>query len=251
MANPQLFQKVHRASLGIFFAASTSLSTMAFVSTTSQMGGPVSEDTSAHQSETRVLLAAATEHDKNDDHDDHNEGDGEDHDKAEEPGHDDHEDEHGDGHDEEKSGGLNISPEGKKIASVEITPITLQPLPSLISAPGEVQVNEYAASVVTPRIPAIIQNRYAVLGQAVDVGTRLATLFSVEMADAQGDHLVASQEWHRVKKLGKGIVSDKRFTETYLAFQQSKAKLETYGMSADAIRVLTESGKAKNLGFLI
>ena len=152
-------------------------------------------------------------------------------------------------HDDEKEGGgISIPPYSRDLASIVVSPLKRAALPSLLNAPGEVRVNEYNASVVTPRIPAIIQKRHALLGETVSKGTVLATLFSVEMADAQGEHLIASQEWRRVQKLGKSIVSDKRYTETYLAFQQSTAKLETYGMAPDDIRELTQTGKAKNLG---
>jgi len=157
---------------------------------------------------------------------------------------------HGNGNEDEEEGeGLKISAEGQKIAGIHVEALTKSSVPSLLNAPGEIMANNYLSSVVTPRISAIVQQRHAYLGEQITKGTSLATMFSVEMAEAQGDHLLATQEWLRVKKLGKNTVSSKRYTETFLAFQQSKARLQTYGMSEEQIIAFTKAGKSSNLGY--
>ncbi|MBA1446686.1 MAG: efflux RND transporter periplasmic adaptor subunit [Gammaproteobacteria bacterium] len=109
--------------------------------------------------------------------------------------------------------------------------LTLRPIPTEIEAPGEILLNAYASSQVTPRIKAQVIKRHIRLGNPVSVGEPLVTLSSVAMAEGQGALLVAAQEWRRVKKLGKKVVSERRYLEAQVAFQQARAKLLAYGLT--------------------
>ncbi|RLJ16341.1 efflux RND transporter periplasmic adaptor subunit [bacterium endosymbiont of Escarpia laminata] len=111
--------------------------------------------------------------------------------------------------------------------------LTLRPIPTEIEAPGEILLNAYASSQVTPRIEAQVIKRHIRLGSPVSAGDPLVTLSSVSMAEAQGALLVAAQEWRRVKKLGKKVVSERRYLEAQVAFQQARAKLLAYGLTTD------------------
>ncbi len=100
-----------------------------------------------------------------------------------------------------------------------------------ITAPGEVQANGYASAKVTPRIAAHIVRRHARLGDVVKEGAMLATLSSAELADAQGQLILAEREWQRVQALGKDVASDRRFVEARVARQLAFAKVLAFGMS--------------------
>ncbi|MDQ7073274.1 MAG: hypothetical protein Q9N32_07175 [Gammaproteobacteria bacterium] len=63
--------------------------------------------------------------------------------------------------------------------------------------------NTYKTVAITPRITAQLIKRHVVLGAHVKKGQAIATLSSVEMAEAQGNVLVTYQEWRRVNKTRK------------------------------------------------
>lgn len=123
-------------------------------------------------------------------------------------------------------------------AGIGTARIGMQTLVEEITAPGEVLLNAYAASKVTPRITAQIVHRHARLGDHVTEGQKLVTMSSVELAQAQGELLVAEREWQRVRMLGKDVVSDRRYTEADVAREQARARVLAYGMTPAQIDAL-------------
>ena len=67
------------------------------------------------------------------------------------------------------------------------------------------------------------------------------TLSSVDMATAQGELLVADREWKRVKKLGRKVVSESRYTQAKVNWELARGKVKAYGMSVDQIKGLLDS----------
>jgi len=114
--------------------------------------------------------------------------------------------------------------------------------PDIVTAPGEVVLNAYRTSKVTPRIDAQITRRHARLGQAIAQGQPLVTLSSVEMAEAQGGLLVADREWKRTSKLGRKVLSERRYLEAQVARQQAWDKVMAYGMTELQIEALLKEG---------
>jgi cobalt-zinc-cadmium efflux system membrane fusion protein len=144
-------------------------------------------------------------------------------------------------HDEEQA--VHLSAEQRKMAGIVSEVLLLQPLASEIRAPGEIQLNDYLTTRVTPRVAAQIVERHARLGDPVEAGQLLVTLSSVEMAQAQGDLLVAEREWRRVKKLGREVVSDQRYTEARVARELARARVLAFGMTDAQLKQLA-SGDA-------
>ncbi len=138
---------------------------------------------------------------------------------------DDH-DEHG----EEDRSVIELNSNARQAVGVVVDSVTYGPLSEQITVAAEVMLNAYATSKVTPRITAQIVKRHVKLGETVAVGSSLVTLSSVAMAEAQGNLIVANQEWLRVKNLGKAAVSEKRFTEAQVAQQQALSRAIAYGM---------------------
>ena len=160
-------------------------------------------------------------------------------------GHDEHGSEeagHGDEHNEE--GVVKLSPKQMKMANVQVTEIQLRTIPEVLRAPGEVKFNAYKTVKITPRIAAQVVGRSVKLGDEVKKGQRLLTLSSVEMAEAQGEYLVAHREWLRVKKLGRKVVSERRYTEAKVNWELARGRIQAYGMTLAQIDQLQKNKEA-------
>ncbi|VAX13806.1 Probable Co/Zn/Cd efflux system membrane fusion protein [hydrothermal vent metagenome] len=135
-------------------------------------------------------------------------------------------------------GQLKMDPSTRQAQGIRTARVKLQALSDLVRAPGEVSINIYRSAQVTPRISAQVIKRHAVLGDKVTKGQRLVTLSSVDMADAQGALLVADREWRRVKKLGRKVVSERRYVAAQVTRQQAYARVLAYGMNKTQIIAL-------------
>ena len=125
----------------------------------------------------------------------------------------DHGEEHkeGENHNEDKDGGheeagseVQLSKAQIREAGIVVEPIRLRKIPIQVSVPGEIRLNQYRTQIITPRITAMILKRHAKLGDIVRPGQTLVTIFSVEMAQAQGDFVVAASEWQRGEAVRRG-----------------------------------------------
>ncbi|WCL52902.1 efflux RND transporter periplasmic adaptor subunit [Gimibacter soli] len=148
----------------------------------------------------------------------------------------DHAEAEGEGHGEEEN--VKMTDAELHEAGVVTASVAPRPLAETLSAPGEVTVNQYATLQVTPRIEAQVVARHVRMGDAVRKGQPLVTLSSVDMAEAQASLILADQEWQRVQKLGRDVVSEQRFLEAKVAAQQAKAKVLAYGMSEVQVKNL-------------
>ena len=150
------------------------------------------------------------------------------------------EDGHGHGEHEEENV-VQLDRPQMEAAGIQVMPLEPKPLPEEIEAPGEVQLDLYATSQVTPRIEAQVVVRQARLGDRVKKGQPLVTLSSAEMAEAQGVFIIAAQDWQRVRRLTKEMLSEQSRLESRVAFQQAWAKLLAYGMTAEQIQALARN----------
>jgi len=153
------------------------------------------------------------------------------------------EEEHGE-HEEEESG-LEFDSSAREAAGIVIERIESHSLKEAIKVPAEIMLNSYTTSNVSPRITAQVLARHARLGDGVKIGDSLVTLSSVAMAEASGELIVSAREWQRVKKLGKGAVSEKRYTEAQVAEQLALSRVLAYGMSQQQASKLINSGDAR------
>ncbi len=149
------------------------------------------------------------------------------------------------GHGEEHAENLvRMNDSQRRQNGVEILRVERIALAEKISAPGEVGLDLYKTSQATPRISAQVISRHARLGDEVTTSAPLVTLSSVDMASAQGDLIVTAREWDRVKKLGRKVVSDRRYVEAQVAAQQARAKVLAFGMTKAAADKLVSMGDA-------
>ncbi|MDX2426036.1 MAG: efflux RND transporter periplasmic adaptor subunit [Cycloclasticus sp.] len=155
---------------------------------------------------------------------------------AEDNGHDEHEAA------EEQSVKLTVTQ--LEMAGIEVSEIQPEDFADEINAPGEVVLNAYKTTFVTPRVASQVVARHVKLGDVIKTGEPLVTLSSVEMAAAQGDLLVSGREWQRVKQLGSKVVSGQRYTNARVTYEQAKARVLAYGMTLEELESLMKSGDA-------
>ena len=165
--------------------------------------------------------------------------------QASEDEHADHDAHESEQDEADEEGGVHLTPEQQEMAGVVVEALQPRAIVNELRAPGEIQLNAYATSRVAPRIAAQVLERQARLGDSIEKGQPLVMLSSVEMAQAQGDLLVAEREWQRVRKLGREVVSEQRYTEARIKREQARARVSAYGMTEDEIKQLVASGKAE------
>ncbi|MEQ8612639.1 MAG: efflux RND transporter periplasmic adaptor subunit [Gammaproteobacteria bacterium] len=152
-------------------------------------------------------------------------------------------------HKEGEEGTLKMDLEKRRSVGIMTDVVKKHALAEEILAPGEVVLNTYLSSKVSPRISGQIVARHTRLGDTVKKGQRMVTLSSVEMAQAQGDLVVATREWQRVKKLGPGVIAERRYVEAQVAYQQFYAKVLAFGMTSNQVaNLLKQSDASKATG---
>ncbi len=158
--------------------------------------------------------------------------------------HDEHGDEDEDEHEEhkEEEAVVRLSQTQQQMANIRTLLLKPRQLANEIQAPGEVILNTYASAKITPRISAQVIKRHVKMGDRVRKGQTLVTLSSVAMSEAQGELLVAANEWERLRKLGKKLVGERRYTKARIANQQARAKVLTYGLTAKKVDALIKKG---------
>ncbi len=144
--------------------------------------------------------------------------------------------EHGYAH--EDAGDLHLTPEQQRSLEVETSVLAPRALGENLRGPGEVRLNAYATAQVTPRIEAQVVARQARLGDHVELAQPLVTLSSVDMAEAQGDLVVAEREWQRLTKLKGQFVSESDYLEASVARQKALSRVLAYGMTRSQAEAL-------------
>ncbi len=160
---------------------------------------------------------------------------------SEDDGHD-HQGAHAEEAGEPEEEGIHLTTDQQKEAGIKTTSIQLTSVNMSIRAPGEITLNAYATSQAVSLINAQVVKRHAKLGDSVSLGQPLVTLSSVEMAQAQGDLLVAAREWNRVRKLGRKVVSAARYIQAKVNNELARAKVQAYGMNLQQVNTMLKAG---------
>ena len=151
-------------------------------------------------------------------------------------------------HSDEEEIEISLTQEQINAAGITTAKLVLTKINDSLFATGEVRANDYASSIITPRISSIIIERHTRMGDRVDLGQPLLTLFSVDLASTQARFINVSQEWKRVQNLGSDIVAAKRFIQAETDYRELIALLKAYGMSDEEISVLYNSGDLQKPG---
>jgi len=184
------------------------------------------------------------EHDHDADHEEeseHNHAEKSDHDEESEHNHVEtssaDQEEHGEG-------GVTLSAQQMKIAGIQSTVIEPYQVKYSRYAPAEVKANGYTSYLASPRVDSVVLRRHANLGEHVETGQPLVTLFSETVADAQAQYLSSSAEWKRVNQLGRKAVGDKRFISAKADNQAATSRLLAYGIDSASIKTLGKNNQA-------
>jgi RND family efflux transporter MFP subunit len=147
--------------------------------------------------------------------------------------------------------GISFSPEKMAIAGITVETLSPKIFANIIYAPGEIKANGYKSYIVSPRTEAVVVSRHATLGQHVEKGDALVTLFSESVAEAQATYRVAYNDWKRNKKLGKETVSESRLLSSQTDYISAYSRLKAFGLTEDAIsQVVKDNLSNTHLGQL-
>ena len=150
-------------------------------------------------------------------------------------------------HDEgKKTEGIELSSVQRELANIKVAPLEPRTMNYQLYAPGEIKSNGYTSYQVSPRVDSVVLRRHVALGDHVEKGQPLVTLFSETVADAQATYSIAKAEWQRVQKMGRTAVGDRRYITAQSTLQAAHGRLLAFGLSEKAIGEL--SRKKKNLG---
>ena len=162
----------------------------------------------------------------------------------EEHGEEEH-DEEGEAHGED-SEGIELTTEQMALGNISVQELHPMTMNYQVYAPGEIKANGYTSYQVSPRVDSVVLRRHVALGDHVDAGEPLVTLFSETVADAQAEYRIAGSEWRRVRELGRKAVGEKRYISAQADYEADYGRLLAFGLSEDAIKDISE--KAQPLG---
>ncbi|MDB4307856.1 efflux RND transporter periplasmic adaptor subunit [Gammaproteobacteria bacterium] len=134
-----------------------------------------------------------------------------------------------------------------QLAGIEVTALQAQRVSYEFYAPGEIKANGYTSYIVSPRTDSVVLKRHVALGEHVEAGQALVTLFSEAVTDAQAAFQLSVAEWRRVNRLGRQAVGEKRFVEARTSYEGAQGRLLAFGMSRDAIETIS-AGSPDDLG---
>jgi len=144
----------------------------------------------------------------------------------------------------EESAGVSLSEQQTTLANIKVEVLSARAMDYQVYAPGEILANGYTSYLVSPRVDSVVLRRHVALGDHVEKGQRLVTLFSESVAEAQATYRVSSAEWQRVKKLGRKAMGDNRFISAQSAYEAAYGRLLAFGLSETAIQALGKKSQA-------
>jgi RND family efflux transporter MFP subunit len=216
--------------------------------------GPDNVEATEHQHEESHDHVEESEHQHNEDHDHAEEAEHqheEDHDHAKEAEQHQHEESyenasaeehsdddghaHGNEDEHEEEGTVHLN--AKQQAMIDLKTTKLKPvlLADSRTVPGEVVINRYNSSIVSPQADVRVIQRHVMLGDHIVKGQPLVTLFSDELADRFSDLKNDAKELEIVRKLGKSLAGKNRYSQAQTNFQQSLTKVSAFGLSNSEI----------------
>ncbi len=135
-------------------------------------------------------------------------------------------------HSNDESGSVLLTTAQLELADIQVEPLFPAPVDYQLYAPGEILSNGYTSFRVSPRVASVVLRRHVALGDHVEQGQPLVTLFSESLAEAQAQYRRAQPEWQRVQGLGRKAIGEQRFISAKANLEAAEATLLAYGLSA-------------------
>lgn len=186
------------------------------------------------------------DHDHEEDDDDHDHDHDHDHDKA---GSHEHE-----GHNHDEDGLIHLSTKQAARVGVEVDTLRRGTFHSVLHVGGKLLTTNSDESVVVANSTGVATLSSATEGSYISAGTLLASISSdaleggCSFAKSEAEYEAAKKEYERAQALLKdGVISQKRFDEAKLAYQQAKIAYQSQSSHAGSsgIKVV-----AKTSGYL-
>lgn len=139
---------------------------------------------------------------------------------------------------------LSFTTEQMQMADIQVAQLTPKYMDKRLYAPGEVQANGYTSYVVSPRVESVIVRRHAILGEHVEQGQALVTLFSEDVAQAQALYRISYADWQRAKKVSKDVISESQMLSAETDYIAAFSRLKAYGLSKRAIDLIAKDNSS-------
>ncbi len=147
------------------------------------------------------------------------------------------------GHDDEAQL-LRFTSKQMQMADIKLAQLIPKYMDKRLYAPGEVQANGYTSYVVSPRVESVIVRRHAILGEHVEKGQALVTLFSDDVAQAQALYRISYADWQRAKKVSKDVISESQMLSAETDYIAAFSRLKAYGLSKRAIDLIAKDNSS-------
>ncbi len=150
---------------------------------------------------------------------------------------------------------LSIGPEVAKQLGLEFITVEARLVSETIKANAETMYPPAQHARVSPRIPGVVREIKAILGQEVAAGTLLAVVESIEFGQAKSDYLQAGsllrlrqkslerETTLHEKKITAGrelLEAETALEEARLGLQKASQRLSIFGLSDDRIKAVSE-----------
>ncbi|MEW6997289.1 efflux RND transporter periplasmic adaptor subunit [Colwelliaceae bacterium BS250] len=142
---------------------------------------------------------------------------------------------------DEEEGIVELNKQQIALAEIKVERFNYQNQDYTFYAPAEIISNAYKVQLISNRLESQVLKRHAALGDEVQQGDLLVTLFSEQMAQKQAMFINAYNDWQRTKGLDSNTLSEKQNKEIEIAYKQQYATLLSNGMSAKSINNLIKN----------
>jgi len=139
---------------------------------------------------------------------------------------------------------IKLNKTQQKLAGIKTQQVNLSPLSETLYAPGEIKPNGYNSYYVSPRVDSVVIKRHAVLGEKVNKGQALVTLFSESVSQAQANYRIGYADWQRVKNLPNEVVSEQQQLAAKTKLLALASQLKAYGLTEEALSRVISDEKA-------
>lgn len=146
-------------------------------------------------------------------------------------------------HDHELPEVLVLSEAQQRMLELEVS--ALRPDPDFrytLTVPAEITNNHYRTWVVPAPVDSRVLARSIILGQHLEQGDAVATLFSPDIAKLQSELQATADEWRRVRELGRQAVGNQRYLDVQSRYRSLYASARGYGLDENELTAI-EAGE--------
>ena len=172
----------------------------------------------------------------------HKENKYDEHGRDEEKSHTSEEEDNSHGH--EEAAELTLSDQQIRSMDIQSQPIRALDRGAALTVTGEIRFNQYLSASITSKLEGQIQKRHVRLGDHVQQGQVVATLYSPDLANLSSDYMIKYTDLQRLKKL-KQNVSRQSIQTLTIEVTLLEAKLSAIGVLPKKLRLDFQAGNTQ------